>query len=60
MNTVNIILMVILAAMIGFAIGNVWGKEVMRRIMQGLINQVIDGLKMAAEANVKHEDKKGE
>ena len=60
MNTVNIVLMVVLAAMIGFAIGNVWGKETMRRIMQGLINQIIDGLKTAAGMNVKHEDKKGE
>lgn len=51
MNTINIVLMVILAAMIGFGIGNVWGKEVMKRTLQSLLEQMITGMKNATSNN---------
>ena len=57
MDTVNIVLMVILASIIGFAIGNVWGKESMRRTLSGLLAQLTDGMKKAVETEVR---KKGE
>lgn len=57
MNTANIFLMVILSAMIGFAIGNIWGKETMKRTMQELLNQIISGMKTVSN---KKEEKRGE
>ena len=55
MNTANIVLMIVLAAMIGFAIGNAWGKEAMRRTLSGLLNQLIEGMKRASEGGNKGE-----
>ena len=58
MDTVNIVLMIVLAAMIGFAIGNVWGKETMKRTFTELISKLTDGLKLAASQA--EQNKKGE
>jgi len=44
MNTVNIVLGMVLCAMIGFAIGNVWGRETMKRIFEGLLDQMTKNL----------------
>ena len=55
MNTVNIILMVLLSAMIGFAIGNICGKETMKRIFTKLLDDLMKGMKAASEAGKKGE-----
>ncbi len=49
MDTVNIVLMILLSAMIGFAIGNAWGKETMKRVMTGLLDQMIRGVRKQTE-----------
>lgn len=58
MNTVNIVLMMILCAMIGFALGNIWGKEVMKKTLSGLLKQLIEGMKSASSTG--HGERKGE
>lgn len=57
MDTVNIVLMIVLSVMIGFAIGNVWGRESMKRTMSGLLEQLTKGISAAAK---QREIKKGE
>lgn len=57
MDTPNLILSMILCVMIGFAIGNVWGKESMKRTFSELMNHLVEGLKMASG---KTENKKEE
>ena len=54
MNTVNLVLMIILSVMIGFAIGNVWGKETMKRLFSETLNKMIEGLK--ASQSIKKEE----
>lgn len=56
MNTVNIVLMVILAAMIGFAIGNVWGQAKVKSLFSNLLDQLTKGLKAAASSNESKKD----
>ncbi len=56
MNTANIVLMVILSVMIGFAIGNVWGKETMKRTIADLLNKLTEGLKLAAGTEQKKKE----
>ena len=56
MSTVNLILMVVLSVMIGFAIGNVWGKETMKRIFSDLLQKLTEGLKVAASEQKKKEE----
>ena len=51
MNTINLVLMCILCVMIGFAIGNVWGKETMKRTFSELLKKMIDGLNLVAKAS---------
>lgn len=60
MNTINLVLMCILCAMIGFAIGNVWGKETMKRTLSELLQKMIDGLNRATSSveKVNKENKK--
>ena len=58
MNTPNIVLMCILCVIIGFAIGNVWGKEVMKRTFSELLNKLTEGMKLAAGATMKDPNKK--
>lgn len=58
MSTVNIVLMVILSAFIGFAIGNAWGKETMKRTLSNFITQITEGLKTAAGSKQNDADKK--
>ena len=48
MSTPNIILMIALSVMIGFAIGNVWGKETMKKLFSEILNKLTDGIKAAA------------
>lgn len=57
MDTVNMILMMVLCAMIGFAIGNVCGKESMKRIFSTLLDQMLKGIQSAGG---KTGDTKGE
>ena len=61
MNTANIILMCILCVMIGFAIGNIWGKETMKRTFSDLLKKMIDGLNMASKSfeKIKDDNKEG-
>jgi hypothetical protein len=40
MDTLNIVLMMILSVMIGFAIGNVYGKETAKKMFQTLIDSI--------------------
>ena len=49
MSTVNIVLMAILCAMIGFAIGNIYGRESMKKTVASLFDSLTKGLKVAAE-----------
>lgn len=44
MSTVNIVLMTVLAAMIGFGIGNAYGQQKMKIILNDLIKKFMDGL----------------
>lgn len=48
LDTINIVLMIILSVMIGFAIGNVYGRASMKQIMTDLLNQMIDGAKKSS------------
>lgn len=48
MDTVNLVLMMVLCAMIGFAIGNAWGKATMKHMFSELLNKLTEGLKLAA------------
>ncbi len=57
MNSINLALMIILSAIIGFAIGNVWGKESMKRTISSLLNDLTKGLKLYAKNT---QDKKEE
>jgi hypothetical protein len=36
--------------MIGFAIGNAWGKATMKKMFSDLLQKLTDGLKLAANA----------
>lgn len=49
MNTVNTVLMMVLCAIIGFAIGNAWGRYAMKQAFMNLVEQILDGLKMKKE-----------
>ena len=55
MTTVNLVLTILLSAMIGFAIGNVWGKETMKRTFSELLNKLTEQFRMAA--NTTHDKK---
>ena len=48
MDTVNLVLMIILSAMIGFGIGNAWGKATMKHLFSELLSKMTEGLKLAA------------
>lgn len=48
MNTVNIVLMIVLSAMIGFAIGNSWGRYAMKQMINNLLTQFIGNAQKAA------------
>ena len=48
MDTANLVLMIILSAMIGFAIGNAWGKAAMKHLFSELLNKMTESLKLAA------------
>ena len=60
MNSINLVLRSILCTMIGFAIGNVWGKETMKRTLSELLQKMIDGLNHATSSieKVNKENKK--
>ena len=60
MNTINMVLMIILSVMIGFAIGNIWGKETMKRTFAELISKLTEGLKIAAESTGSQNKKESE
>lgn len=47
MDTLNIVLMMVLCVMIGFAIGNIYGKEAMKKTFQSVIDNIVKGLKGA-------------
>ena len=49
MSTLNIVLMAILCTIIGFAMGNIWGKESMKRIFSSMLDQMTKGLKAMSE-----------
>ena len=48
MNQVNVILMMILCTMIGFAIGNVYGQNKIKMLIQDLITKMGNALKTEA------------
>lgn len=48
MNQVNTILMMILCVMIGFAIGNVYGQNKIKMLIQDLITKMGNALKTEA------------
>lgn len=48
MEPVNQILMMVLCTMIGFGIGNAWGKATMKHLFSELLNKLTEGLKLAA------------
>lgn len=48
MDNVNQILMMVLCVMIGFGIGNAWGKATMKHLFSELLNKLTEGLKLAA------------
>ena len=57
MTTMNTVLMMILCAMIGFAIGNAWGQIKIKRLFSTLIEQLTNGLKASLkEAENKKEE----
>lgn len=55
MDTPNLILMAVLCVMIGFAIGNIWGREKMKKTFSDLINSLGDSLSKAAASKKKEE-----
>lgn len=57
MDTANLVLMIILSAMIGFAIGNAWGKATMKHMFSELLNKMTESLRLAA-GKVGEKDKK--
>jgi len=57
LDTVNIVLMVVLSAMIGFAIGNSWGRYAMKQMIINLLTQFIGKAQKAASQD---ETQKGE
>ena len=56
LSTPNLVLSIILAAIIGFAIGNAYGQARMKLIVNNLLEKMTAGLKNIAE-NVKKEDR---
>lgn len=56
MNTVNIVLLTILATMIDFAMGNVFGQTKMKMLFNDLLTKMTEGLKSAASSLTKKED----
>lgn len=57
MNTLNLVLMIVLSAMIGFAMGNVYGQQKMKIIFNSLLDKLANGLKNIG-INQKGEDQK--
>lgn len=49
MNTVNTVLMMVLCAIIGFSIGNAWGRYAMKQAFMSLVEEILNGLKMKKE-----------
>ena len=45
MNDVNVVLMMVLCTMIGFTMGNVYGQNKIKSLIQDLITRMINGLK---------------
>jgi hypothetical protein len=50
-------LMIILAVMIGFAMGNVYGQQKMKMIFNDLLNKLTNGMKVIAGTDEKGEKK---
>ena len=49
LSTVNIVLMMILSVMIGFGIGNIYGKEMMKKTLSDMIKTFIASIEKAAK-----------
>lgn len=56
MSTVNIVLMVVLAAIIGFAMGNTYGQAKMKVLFTDLLNKLTDNMKAVAGKERKKEE----
>ena len=50
MSTVNLVLMIILATTIGFAMGNVYGQAKMKAIFNDLLNKLTENLQAVAQS----------
>ena len=57
LNTVNIVLMVVLAAIIGFAIGNSYGQAKMKMIFNNLLDKLTKNMKAIVDPDTKGETK---
>jgi hypothetical protein len=50
--------MIVLAVMIGFSMGNVYGQQKMKMIFNDLLNKLTNGMKVIAGTDEKGEDAK--
>lgn len=49
MNTVNIVLMIVLTAIISFSAGNAYGQQKMRMIVSGMLDKAMGLIRKAGE-----------
>ena len=49
MNTVNIVLMMVLCTIIGFTIGNAWGRTAMKKAFMNLLDEITKEIKVRQE-----------
>ena len=55
MDTINIVLMIILASIVSFIFGEEYGRYRMKNTINKVLKEAIDGLKRASQANKKEE-----
>lgn len=56
MSTANIVLLAILSAILGFAIGNVYGKESIKRTIAIMLTQLTENLKKLSDISEKQKE----
>lgn len=55
MDTINIVLMIILASIVSFVFGEEYGRYRMKNAINKALKDTIDGLKKVSQANKKEE-----
>lgn len=59
MDTLNLILLMILSAIFGFAMGNVYGQQKMRMMLSDLLNQLTDHIRIVTETDKEKKEDNG-